>query len=273
MILKYNTETFSSLISDFLKQRKDTRRPRAPRRYRDDETSSGFSSITFVPIINATLNLAHCHALIAQVNSGTPTEFNELVQSSVDAPYAAWSKLQQEWAVISWGCGPDSRKDFENPSRYDPTTLHPLASERPFGTINCSLSLPFAPNQKVVTELRQSTRRGEYRAALRINARRESSCNAIIARYRSSDLWITYRKTYFSACLLMSSRWDTGFSYMTCMRQKGNGTSSVNIRASTLHEKKRRRKFTTIINVSILSRIVRLITCSRKTCRNLQLIL
>lgn len=47
-----------------------------------------FPSITFASIIDATLNLAHCHALTAQLNSGTPTEFNELVQSSVDAPRA-----------------------------------------------------------------------------------------------------------------------------------------------------------------------------------------
>lgn len=54
----------------------------------------------------------------------------------------------------------DSRKDFERrkPARRVMTMLRPLASERPFGTINCSLSLPFAPNQKVVTRAAQGTR-------------------------------------------------------------------------------------------------------------------
>lgn len=76
----------------------------------------------------------------------------------------------------------------ENPSsRYDPTLFRPLASDRLERLTANSLSLPFAPNQKVVTRAALGTRRGEHRA-LRINARREPSCNAIIARYRSSDL-------------------------------------------------------------------------------------
>lgn len=58
----------------------------ATEKYRDGRRC--FPPITFPPIMDATLNLAHCHALTAQLNSGTPTEFNELVQSSVDASRA-----------------------------------------------------------------------------------------------------------------------------------------------------------------------------------------